>query len=114
MPGRFTQLEMRDPYLIAETVWNSLPLSERASHLRIVAGRRSAQGFESVEEVIDRSLTGSEIRLVGDRHGRLPEEFIRILGTHKFRPVTRSGSIGDGRRPRHGEYAFVLNGELKV
>jgi AraC-like DNA-binding protein len=31
MPGRFTQLEMRDPYLIAETIWNSLPLSERAS-----------------------------------------------------------------------------------
>jgi AraC-like DNA-binding protein len=31
MPGRFTQLEMRNPYLIAETVWNSLPLSEKTS-----------------------------------------------------------------------------------
>jgi len=31
MPGRFTQLEMRDPHLIAETVWNSLPLSEKTS-----------------------------------------------------------------------------------
>jgi hypothetical protein len=29
MLGRFTELEMRDPYLIAETVWNSLPVSER-------------------------------------------------------------------------------------
>jgi AraC-like DNA-binding protein len=31
MLGHFTQLEMCDPYLIAETVWNSLPLSEKAS-----------------------------------------------------------------------------------
>jgi AraC-like DNA-binding protein len=31
MPGRFTRLEIRDPYLIAETIWNSLPPSEKAS-----------------------------------------------------------------------------------
>jgi AraC-like DNA-binding protein len=31
MPGRFTDLEMRDPHLIGRAVWDSLPPSEKAS-----------------------------------------------------------------------------------
>src|SRR5215831_4961691 len=31
MHGRFTVLEVRDPHLIGQTVWNSLPPSEKAS-----------------------------------------------------------------------------------
>jgi AraC-like DNA-binding protein len=30
MPGRFTDLEVRDPHLIASTAWDSLPLREQA------------------------------------------------------------------------------------
>jgi AraC-like DNA-binding protein len=31
VPGRFTDLEVRDPQLIGQTVWDSLPQSEKAS-----------------------------------------------------------------------------------
>jgi AraC-like DNA-binding protein len=31
MAGRFTELEIRDPHLIGQTVWNSLPLNEKVS-----------------------------------------------------------------------------------
>ena len=31
MHGRFTVVEVRDPHLIGQTVWNSLPPSEKAS-----------------------------------------------------------------------------------
>jgi hypothetical protein len=37
-----------------------------------------------------------------------------VFGTDHFAPWTAVGAIRDGRRPRHGENAFVLDREMQL
>src|SRR5580700_10583582 len=58
----------------------------------------------------------SEIGLACSRHlgVLLVVVFMDVLGTGEFRPIAEGAPIGHGRRPRHGENASVLDGELEL
>ena len=57
----------------------------------------------------------SEVRLCSPRHrGDLAGGFIDVFGADQVRPSAHGGPISDGRRPRHGEDAFILDREMEL
>jgi hypothetical protein len=75
----------------------------------------TAVGSQSISTGLISRRQFSEIRLVRRRHSGAPsmEVFIRVFGADHFRPLALA-PITHGGRPRLGENAVILDGELKL
>src|SRR5271170_2637807 len=75
----------------------------------------TAVGSQSISTGLISRRQFSEIRLVRRRHSGAPsmEVFIRVFGADHFRPLALA-PITHAGRPRLGENAVILDGELKL
>src|SRR6266853_3896260 len=82
----------------------------------------AGEGREGAQSLRNRAFNApmcrrSEIRLVRPRHRGVPSgqrQFQRVLGTDNFPPCFGAAPVGYGRRPGHGEDAFIFDRELEL